>query len=126
MSGPTASRTAAQALTSIRGLGANETGGVAALPIWIAYMQRALKGVPEQPLTAPEGVVQLRINADSGLRDRLFNAISPRLKNEIESAIRTIRAQARPPGGNPFPDEQVRSARARVMEVAHGALMFDS
>jgi len=64
--------------------------------------------------------------ADSGLRDRLFNAISPRLKNEIESAMRTIRAQARPPGGNPFPDEQVRSARARVMEVAHGALMFDS
>jgi penicillin-binding protein 1A len=50
-------------------LGANETGAIAALPIWIAYMQKALKGVPEKPLATPDGVVSLRINADSGLRD---------------------------------------------------------
>ena len=31
-----------------KSLGTNETGAVAALPIWIAYMQKALKGVPEQ------------------------------------------------------------------------------
>jgi hypothetical protein len=64
--------------------------------------------------------------ADPQLRDRLFAAVSPRLKNEIESAMRTIEAQARPPSGSPFPEEQVRSARARVMEVAHGALLFDT
>jgi hypothetical protein len=64
--------------------------------------------------------------ADEALRDRLFNAVSPRLRNEIESTVRTIQAQARPPSGNSFPDEQVRSARARVMEVAHGALLFDT
>jgi hypothetical protein len=64
--------------------------------------------------------------ADGGLRDRLFDAVSPRLKNEIESAMRTIQAQARAPGDTAFPDEQVRSARARVMEVAHGALLFDT
>jgi penicillin-binding protein 1A len=52
-----------------RSLGANETGAVAALPIWIAFMQKALKGVPERPLEAPEGVVSLRINAETGLRD---------------------------------------------------------
>jgi penicillin-binding protein 1A len=52
-----------------RSLGANETGGVAALPIWISYMQRALKGVPEQVLETPTGVVQVRINPDTGLRD---------------------------------------------------------
>ena len=52
-----------------RSLGTNETGGVAALPIWISYMQRALKGVPEQTLEAPTGVVSLRINPDTGLRD---------------------------------------------------------
>ncbi len=56
-----------------RTLGANEQGAVAALPIWIAYMQRALKGVPETPLTAPDGVVSLKINADSGLRDDSSN-----------------------------------------------------
>jgi penicillin-binding protein 1A len=50
-------------------LGVNETGGVAALPIWMAYMQKALKGMPEKPLQAPEGVVSVRINADTGLRD---------------------------------------------------------
>jgi penicillin-binding protein 1A len=50
-------------------LGTNETGSVAALPIWISYMQRALKGVPEQIADAPPGVVSMRINPDTGLRD---------------------------------------------------------
>jgi penicillin-binding protein 1A len=50
-------------------LGANETGGVAALPIWISYMQKAQKGIPEKPLVTPEGVISVRINPESGLRD---------------------------------------------------------
>jgi penicillin-binding protein 1A len=50
-------------------LGANETGGVAALPMWMTYMQKALKGVPEKPLQAPDGIISVRINADTGLRD---------------------------------------------------------
>jgi penicillin-binding protein 1A len=42
-------------------LGYNETGGVSALPIWIGYMQKALRGVPEKmPMTAPpEGVINV-------------------------------------------------------------------
>jgi len=52
-----------------RTLGTNETGAVAALPIWIAFMQRALKGVPEKPIDKPDGVVQVRINEATGLRD---------------------------------------------------------
>jgi penicillin-binding protein 1A len=54
-------------------LGTNETGAVAALPIWISFMQRALKGVPEKPLATPDGVISVRINADSGLRDESSN-----------------------------------------------------
>lgn len=50
-------------------LGANETGAAAALPMWITFMQKALKGVPEKPLEPPPGTLSLRINADSGLRD---------------------------------------------------------
>ena len=50
-------------------LGTNETGAAAALPIWIAYMQRALKGVPEVVRDPPPGVVSLRIDPDTGLRD---------------------------------------------------------
>lgn len=38
-------------------LGRNETGGAVALPIWIQYMGAALRGVPDQSLEAPPGLV---------------------------------------------------------------------
>ncbi len=50
-------------------LGANETGGTAALPMWIGYMQTALKGVPELAMRMPEGVVAVRIDPETGLRN---------------------------------------------------------
>jgi penicillin-binding protein 1A len=56
-----------------RTLGNNETGSVAALPIWISYMSKVLKGVPEKQRDPPEGVVQVRINPDTGLRDDSSN-----------------------------------------------------
>ena len=40
-------------------LGDRETGGGLALPVWIEYMSHALKGVPVQELTPPEGVTQV-------------------------------------------------------------------
>ncbi len=40
-----------------RKLGDKETGGAAALPIWIGYMGRALRNVPVQTPEAPEGLV---------------------------------------------------------------------
>jgi penicillin-binding protein 1A len=40
-----------------RKLGDKETGGAAALPIWIGYMSRALKDVPILLPQAPEGLV---------------------------------------------------------------------
>ena len=42
-----------------RKLGDNETGGGLALPIWIDYMRHALKGVPVEQYTAPEGVINV-------------------------------------------------------------------
>ncbi|MDR3353013.1 MAG: PBP1A family penicillin-binding protein [Zoogloeaceae bacterium] len=39
-------------------LGSRETGGQAALPIWIEYMKTALKGVPEQLPPQPEGIAR--------------------------------------------------------------------
>jgi penicillin-binding protein 1A len=50
-------------------LGANETGAVAALPIWMNFMAKVLKGIPEKPLQPPEGVLVARINPETGLRD---------------------------------------------------------
>jgi len=72
-----------------RSLGNNETGGVAALPIWMSYMEKILKTVPEKLRDPPEGVVQLRINADTGLRDEssslsdwFLNEFTPRRSEE--------------------------------------------
>jgi penicillin-binding protein 1A len=52
-----------------RTLGTDETGAKAALPIWIAYMAKILKGTPEANLAMPSGIVALTINAETGLRD---------------------------------------------------------
>jgi penicillin-binding protein 1A len=48
-------------------LGKGETGGKAALPIWISFMKTALEGIPEAPLTPPPGIVQAYINPADGL-----------------------------------------------------------
>jgi penicillin-binding protein 1A len=42
-----------------RKLGDRETGGGVALPIWISYMQTALRGVPDHPMEPPPNVVKL-------------------------------------------------------------------
>lgn len=42
-----------------RKLGSNETGGGLALPVWIEYMQHALKGQPVVEPRTPEGLVRV-------------------------------------------------------------------
>jgi penicillin-binding protein 1A len=42
-----------------RKLGDRETGGGLSLPVWISFMETALKGVPVSEPAAPEGVVKL-------------------------------------------------------------------
>jgi penicillin-binding protein 1A len=49
-------------------LGRGETGGLAALPIWMGYIASALKGVAEQPFTPPPGVISARVSPESGSR----------------------------------------------------------
>ncbi|GGC13846.1 penicillin-binding protein 1A [Oxalicibacterium flavum] len=41
-----------------RNLGSRETGGGLALPIWISYMEKALKGVPMVTRDIPDGIIQ--------------------------------------------------------------------
>ena len=43
-----------------RNLGKGETGGAAALPIWINYMASALEGVPKVEIPRPEGLAQVQ------------------------------------------------------------------
>ncbi|MBV9620008.1 MAG: penicillin-binding protein 1A, partial [Gammaproteobacteria bacterium] len=49
-----------------RPLGEGEEGSRTALPIWIAFMREALKGVPEQHHPMPEGIVTLRVSPSTG------------------------------------------------------------
>ncbi|WP_087743814.1 MULTISPECIES: penicillin-binding protein 1A [unclassified Acidovorax] len=42
-----------------RNLGSRETGGGLSLPVWINFMERALKGVPVMETTVPPGVVNV-------------------------------------------------------------------
>jgi len=71
-----------------RTLGANETGAVAALPIWISYMAKVMKGTPDAELPMPDGVVAMKVNAETGLRDEagltefFFSEFPPRGREE--------------------------------------------
>ena len=47
-------------------LGNGETGGSAALPIWIGYMEQALKGVPESWPEVPPGMISVTASDPSG------------------------------------------------------------
>lgn len=51
-----------------RPLGGSETGGAAALPIWIKYMATALRGLPVAEMPVPDGVMALRIDPVTGIR----------------------------------------------------------
>ena len=51
-----------------RHMGNRETGGRAALPMWIEFMRKALEGRPENLQEQPEGLVTIRIDAETGKR----------------------------------------------------------
>jgi penicillin-binding protein 1A len=88
-----------------RTLGSGETGGSAALPMWVNYMAVALKGVPEQPLVPPEGIATARIDPATGLRDASGGGISEffyqeNLPREQESGA---------PGADARPQDEVKA-----------------
>jgi penicillin-binding protein 1A len=60
---------------SDKSLGKDETGGKAALPMWIDFMRVALKDTPEQPFTPPEGIIKKREN---GITDFFIKDQKPR------------------------------------------------
>ncbi len=50
----------------LKPLGSRETGGRAALPMWIDYMRVALAAFPERSLEQPPGLVTMRIDKQTG------------------------------------------------------------
>ncbi len=51
-------------------LGRNEFGASTALPIWLDYMEVALKDQPSSVMPRPNGIVNVRIDPDTGKRAR--------------------------------------------------------
>jgi penicillin-binding protein 1A len=47
-------------------LGTYETGGKAALPMWMEFMRTALQGAPEKVMERPENLVTVKINPETG------------------------------------------------------------
>ena len=71
-----------------RSLGDKETGGGAALPMWMSYMEKVLKEVPQATYTAPEGIITANIN-DSGHLDSSSTRVEYFYKENLPSAQAT-------------------------------------
>lgn len=52
----------------------HEYGKQAALPIWIDFMEQALKGHPEHPLEIPPGIISIKIDPQTGKRSAATTA----------------------------------------------------
>ena len=50
----------------LKPLGNKETAAQAALPVWVDFMRVALAGKPEKQLARPDGLVTMKINAETG------------------------------------------------------------
>ena len=65
-----------------RNLGRGETGGSAALPIWVDYMRTALKGVPEKALAQPDGLLAIHLQG-SGREEYIYRENLPSQPLEV-------------------------------------------
>ncbi|ACM32177.1 penicillin-binding protein 1A [[Acidovorax] ebreus] len=85
-----------------RNLGSRETGGGLSLPVWISFMEKALKGVPVAEPTVPAGVVN--VSGEWFYEEYARNAGVASVG--MESAAPTDGAPA--PGTPPPPEERNR------------------
>ncbi len=90
-----------------RSLGPNETGAVAALPIWMGYVGEVLKNAPQEAPAVPDGVVAAHINPETGLRD----------PEDKQGLIEYFYHENLPPEGEPLPDSDVPVGNSRPDEV---------
>jgi len=96
----------------LKPLGARETGGRAALPVWMEFMAAALEGIPERTMEQPAGMVTVRIDAATGLlagadsREAVFETFrSDRVPKRVAEAGPVPGSPAE--GGTPTAPEQI-------------------
>lgn len=87
-----------------RSLGNNETGGHAALPMWISYMGKVLKGVPMAVPAPPAGITAAKINPETGLRESNGTMTEYFLQEQL------------PPEAEEKADDALKSAEDKIKE----------
>jgi penicillin-binding protein 1A len=83
-----------------RSMGNRETGGRAALPMWIDFMRVALDGQPENLQEQPEGLVTIRVDAETGKPADINSANSLFEVFRVENAPRQKEVVKSTPSGN--------------------------
>jgi len=99
-----------------RNLGKGETGGTAALPIWIDYMRTALAGMPETALPRPSGLASAKVL--DGRREDVYYAenkppamrLPPREEEEPDDWFRSL-------FGSPSSERGASSRRPQQQEA---------
>lgn len=93
-------------------MGNGETGGTAALPIWIGFMEKALAGVPESFMDAPRGLVSVTTSDPAGKahKEMMYQEHLP----PPESDDAAEAAGAEPASQPPAP---VRDAKPKTVEA---------
>ena len=79
-----------------RSLGESETGGVAALPIFIEFMQEATKGLPPTPFKAPRNT---RFGVVNGMREAFRPGEEPKARAPRAAPISPLPYSQAWPGG---------------------------
>jgi penicillin-binding protein 1A len=80
-------------------LGNGETGGSAALPIWIGYMAKALKDVPEMPRETPAGMARVESRdpaTGAAINDTIYRESVPDPDPASEAAPQAAPARQEP------------------------------
>ena len=89
-----------------RKLGNSETGGTAALPMWIGFMEKALAGQPESYMEAPTGLVTI-------------TATDPASGKKLPEFVYQEHLPAPTGGGGPAPEQlaaPVQDAKPKAVE----------
>jgi len=73
-------------------LGEREQGATVAVPIWIDFMQQALKGMPERIMSRPDGLVDQLINIETG---------EPATPGDLNAVFEVFRLENAPNTGAP-------------------------
>ncbi|MFT6092752.1 MAG: penicillin-binding protein 1A, partial [Pseudohongiellaceae bacterium] len=73
-------------------LGEREQGATVAVPIWIDFMQQALKGMPERIMNRPDGLVDQLINIETG---------EPATPGDLNAVFEVFRLENAPNTGAP-------------------------